>query len=116
MHIKREKKGPWGIVKREGIEKLLLLFLFLLLVFILSYSFSDLPGNSSAEDLGAEETALGSLNDLLVNWLWWVVHDNGALLVVNLCIDASVTDQVDDPLLTLVLGQTKTLGKVPSSC
>jgi len=42
-----------------------------------------------------------------------VVHDDGALLVVNLCVDAGVADQVDDPLLTLVLGQTKTLGKVP---
>jgi hypothetical protein len=45
----------------------LLLFLFLLLVFIFSRSFSDLPGNGSAEDLGTEETALGSLDDLLVN-------------------------------------------------
>lgn len=42
-----------------------------------------------------------------------MVHDDGALLVVDLCVDASVTDQVDDPLLTLVLRQTKTLGKVP---
>jgi len=55
-------------VKREGIEKLLLLFLFLLLlVFYLSHSFSSLPGNGSAENLGTEETALGSLDDLLVD-------------------------------------------------
>ena len=54
-------------MKREEIEKLLLLFLFLLLVFYLSHSFSSLPGNGGAEDLSAEETALGSLNDLLVN-------------------------------------------------
>jgi hypothetical protein len=45
----------------------LLLFLFLLLVFIFFHSCSNLFGNSSAEDLGAEETALGSLNDLLVH-------------------------------------------------
>lgn len=45
----------------------MLLFLFLLLVFIFSHSFSDLPSNGSAEDLSTEETALGSLDDLLVN-------------------------------------------------
>lgn len=45
----------------------MLLFLFLLLVFIFLNCFSDLFGDSSAEDLGAEEPALGSLNDLLVH-------------------------------------------------
>jgi hypothetical protein len=65
MHIKERKSQRYR--EREGIEKLLLLFLFLLLVFIFSHSFSDLPGNGSAEDLGAEETALGSLDDLLVD-------------------------------------------------
>lgn len=54
-------------MEEREIEKLLLLFLFLLLVFYLSHSLSDLPGNGSAEDLGAEETTLGSLDDLLVN-------------------------------------------------
>jgi hypothetical protein len=63
---KKEKTGL-RYREREEIEKLLLLFLFLLLVFIFSRSLSDLPGNSSAEDLGAEEAALGSLDDLLVN-------------------------------------------------
>jgi len=63
MHIKEE---PRSIVEEREIEKLLLLFLFLLLVLLLT-PLSDLPGNGSAEDLGAEETALGSLNDLLVD-------------------------------------------------
>jgi hypothetical protein len=47
-------------VKREGIEKLLLLFLFLLLVFIFFHSCSNLLGNSSAEDLGALTVVGGS--------------------------------------------------------
>lgn len=60
--------------------------------------------NSSAQDLSPEETALCSLNDLLVDGLWGVVHDNCAGLVVNLGVYTSITDEVDDPLFTLVLG------------
>lgn len=55
-------------MKREEFEKTFAAFFdpFLLLVFIFSLLL-DLPGNSSAEDLGTEETALSSLNDLLVH-------------------------------------------------
>jgi hypothetical protein len=67
LYACRKEKTGLRYREREGIEKLLLLFLFLLLVFIFSHSFSDLPGNGSAEDLSTEETALGSLDDLLVN-------------------------------------------------
>lgn len=63
----------------------------------------SLSGDCGTENLGPEETTLCPLDDLLVNGLWWVVHDDGALLVVDLCIDAGVSDEVDDPLLTLVL-------------
>lgn len=54
--------------KREIWKKLLLLFF--LSVSAAGFIFSlllGLPGNSSGEDLSAEETALGSLNDLLVH-------------------------------------------------
>lgn len=65
-------------------------------------------GYSSAQNLGPEEAALCPLNDLLVDGLWRVVHDDCAGLVVNLCVYASVADEVDDPLLALVLGKTET--------
>jgi hypothetical protein len=62
-----------------------------------------LLGHSSAEDLCAEEAALGALDDLLVDAHGWVVHDDGAGLVVDLGVDAGVADEVNNPLLTLVL-------------
>jgi hypothetical protein len=57
----------------------------------------------STQDLCPEETALCPLDNLLVDGLWWVVHDDCAGLVVNLRIDACVADEVDDPLLSLIL-------------
>jgi hypothetical protein len=42
-----------------------------------------------------------------------VVHDDGAGLVVDLGVDARVADQVDDPLLALVLRQAEAGGEVP---
>jgi hypothetical protein len=56
-----------------------------------------------AQDLCPEETALCPLDDLLVDGLWGVVHDDCAGLVVDLGVDTGVADEVDDPLLTLVL-------------
>ena len=41
-----------------------------------------------------------------------MVHDNCALLVVDLGINASVADQVDDPLLTLILVKAETSGEI----
>ena len=41
-----------------------------------------------------------------------MVHDNCALLVVDLSINASVANQVDDPLLTLILLEAKTSGEI----
>lgn len=61
-----------------------------------------------------EESTLGLLDDLLVHRLGRVVHNNGALLVVNLGINTCVTDQVDNPLLALILVQAETGGKIPS--
>jgi hypothetical protein len=65
--------------------------------------------------LCAEEGTLGLLNDLLVHRLGRVVHDDGARLVVDLGIDTGVADEVDDPLLTLVLAQTETSGEIPAT-
>jgi hypothetical protein len=63
--------------------------------------------NGGAEDLCPEEAALCALNDLLVDGLWWVVHDDCAGLVVDFCVDARVADEVDDPLFALVLREAK---------
>jgi len=72
-----------------------------------------LLGHSGAEDLCAEEAALGALDDLLVNAHGRVVHDDGAGLVVDLGVNASVADEVDNPLLTLVLAQAEAGREIP---
>lgn len=69
--------------------------------------------DSSAQDLCAEEGTLGLLDDLLVDRLRGVVHDNSALLVIDLGVNPGVANKVDNPLLTLVLVQTEASGKVP---
>lgn len=61
----------------------------------------------------AEECTLGLFDDLLVHRLRRVVHDNRALLVVNLRVNAGVADKVDNPLLTLILVQTEAGGQIP---
>ena len=71
-------------------------------------------GHGGTQHLGAEEAALCALDDLLVDALRRVVHDDGAGLVVDLGVDARVADQVDDPLLALVLRQAEAGGEVPS--
>jgi len=75
--------------------------------------FAALLGYGSAKYLGAEETALGALDDLLVDAHGRVVHDDGAGLVVDLGIDAGVANKVDDPLLTLVLAKAEAGGEIP---
>jgi hypothetical protein len=42
-----------------------------------------------------------------------VVHDDGAGLVVDLGVDAGVADEVNNPLLTLVLAQAEAGREVP---
>jgi len=59
--------------------------------------------NCRTKHLRPEEATLGPLNDLLINRLWWVVHDHCALLVIDLGVYSGVSDQVDNPLLTLIL-------------
>lgn len=62
----------------------------------------------------AEEGTFGLLDDLLVNRLRGVVHDNSALLVIDLGVNPGVANKVDNPLLSLILVQTEASGKVPS--
>ena len=42
-----------------------------------------------------------------------MVHDNGAIFVVDLGVDACVADEVDDPFLAFVLVEAKAGGEVP---
>ena len=53
--------------------------------------------------LRPEEPALRPLDDLLVHTLRRVVHDDRALLVVDLGVDPRVSDQVHNPLLAFIL-------------
>lgn len=66
------------------------------------------------QHLCPEESTLGLLDDLLVHRLGRVIHDHGALLVVDLGINTCVADQVDNPLLALILVQAETGGEIPS--
>lgn len=84
-----------------------------MLVFVDLHMMNSAMAQGLPQDLSPEEGTLCLLNDLLVHRLRWVVHDNGALLVVDLGIDTGVADQVDDPLLTLVLAETQASGQVP---
>lgn len=59
-----------------------------------------------------EEATLGLLDDLLVNVVGRVVHDYGAVLAVDLGIQSSLADQVDNPLLTVVRVQAELGAKI----
>ena len=69
---------------------------------------STLSRNSSTQNLCPEETTLCPLNHLLVDGLWRVVHDDSALLVIDLGIYSRVPNEINDPLLSLVLVQSET--------
>lgn len=66
-----------------------------------------LPRHCRIQDLCPEESTLGPLNHLLVNTAWWVVHDNCALLGVDLGVQTSVPNKVDDPFLAFLVVQTQ---------
>ena len=70
-------------------------------------------GNRSTENLCPEEGALRALDDLLVDAHGWVIHDDSAFLVIDLCVDAGVADEVDDPFLTLSGVEVEAGGEVP---
>lgn len=42
-----------------------------------------------------------------------MVHNHGALLVIDLGVDACVADEVHDPLLAFGLGEVEAVGQVP---
>lgn len=65
-------------------------------------SFTRLFRDGRVENLCPEEATLGLLNDLLVDIVGRVVHDNGAVLAVNLGVETSLTDEVNDPLFTVI--------------
>lgn len=60
-----------------------------------------------------EETTLCALDDLLVDGLRGVVHDDGAFLVVDFGVDAGVADEIDDPFFAFVLGEAEAGGEIP---
>lgn len=102
------RKRVTGVISRT-------IFWFLVLSLFFSITTTELSRllsrDSCAEDLGSEETALCSLNDLLVYAAVGVVHDDGSLLEVDLCIEARVADEVNDPLLALVHVETELLAE-----
>lgn len=73
---------------------------------------SALLGNSSVKNLSAEEASLGLFDNLLVHVVRWVVHDDSAVLRINLGIEASIADQVDNPLLAIVGVEAELSGEI----
>jgi len=55
---------------------------------------------------------LRTLNDLLIDRICGVVHQHRSLLVIEFAVHARISDQVYDPLLTLVLVETEACGEV----
>ena len=66
--------------------------------------------DSSTQHLCPEEGALCLFNDLLIHALWRVVHNDRASFVVDFGVQAGVSDQVDDPLLTFDFREAETGG------
>lgn len=66
-----------------------------------------LPRHGRVQHLCPEESSLGPLNDLLVDTAGRVVHDDCALLGINLGVQTGVPNQVDNPLLSLLVVETK---------
>lgn len=67
------------------------------------------------QNLCPEESTLRLLDHLLIHRLRRVVHDHRTLLVVNLGINPGVANQVDDPLLALILAQAETSRQVANT-
>ena len=55
--------------------------------------------DSRAQNLSSEECSLCLLNHLLVHTLRWVIHNHSASLVVDLCVDSRVSDEIYNPFL-----------------
>lgn len=64
-------------------------------------------GDGGVQNLRAEEASLGLLNDLLVDVVGRVVHDDGTVLAINLGVETGITDEVNNPLLTIVRVEAK---------
>lgn len=57
--------------------------------------------NRSAQHLRPEEGTFGLLDNSLVYTLRGMIHDHCSRFVVDLCIDLCISNEVDDPFLTL---------------
>jgi hypothetical protein len=68
------------------------------------------PSHRSIHNRRPKEPTLRLLNNLLIYRLRRVIHDNRALLVVDLGVDACISDEVYDPLLAFGLGEVEAAG------
>ena len=59
--------------------------------------------------------ALCPLNHLLVHRVRGMIHQNRALLVVELPIHACIANEVHDPFLAFVLVEAETGGEIPDT-
>lgn len=69
-------------------------------------------GDCSIENLCSEEATLGFLDNLLVDVVRGVVHDNCAVLAVNLGVQSSFANEIDNPLLAIIRIQAKLLAQI----
>lgn len=66
------------------------------------------------QHLSSEKASFRSLDDLLVDWLWWMIHHHCSCLIVDFGIDSGIADEVNDPFLSLVLRQAEACRKIPA--
>lgn len=45
-----------------------------------------------------------------------MIHHDGTLLIVDLCVDAGVSDEIDDPFLARIFVEAKAGGEISNNC
>lgn len=73
-----------------------------------AYFSLSLLGDSGTQHTRSKMHTLRPLNDLLINRVCRVIHQDSPFSIVKLAIHTRISDEVDDPLLAFVLVETET--------
>ena|SRR5579871_330623 len=71
--------------------------------------------NRRTKHLSPKEPTLCTLNNLLVDTHGRMIHNDGTRLIVDLCVDTGVTDEVDNPFLAGVFIETEAGGEISNN-
>lgn len=73
-----------------------------------AYFSLSLLGDSGTQHTRSKMHTLRPLNDLLINRVCRVIHQDSPFSIVKFAIHTRISDEVDDPLLAFVLVETET--------